>query len=305
MNSAQTSKIFNIALIGLDTSHSVEFTRALQGDTPPEARVPGMRVTGALRFASPFQSEEGQDGRQKLLESWGVAVSRNIEEALKGAQAIFLEINDPALHLEYFKKVVGMGLPIFIDKPLAATPAEGRLIADLAATHQASVWSSSSLRYLPGLTRVAGEIPMGERKLANVYGPLGKAPAGSSVVWYGVHGMEMLHTLMGPGAKSVRAAPVESGLVVTVDFGGGRRGVVELNHGLYQYGGRLHGDKVVKSFAHEGEHLYSYLLKEIGAWLAGGPLPVPLSHSQEVLALLAASEKSAARDGSLVTLAEG
>ena len=66
--------------------------------------------------------------------------------------------------------------------------------------------------------------------MAHAYGPLGLAPAGSSLVWYGVHTFEMINRLMGAGAESVFAREDKNGIVTTVKYSGDRRGLAELQH---------------------------------------------------------------------------
>ena len=115
-------QIIKTAVVGMDTSHAVEFPKFIQDPAlPAENQVKGMQVTRALRFETPFQNRDGLDKRQAYLESIGVTVTEDFDEAVADCDAIFIEINDPALHLEYFKKCAVLGKPIFLDKPFAAT----------------------------------------------------------------------------------------------------------------------------------------------------------------------------------------
>jgi predicted dehydrogenase len=281
-----------LALIGLDTSHSIEFTKLIQGDAPAGQKIDGLRVLSCLRFPTPFQNEEGLDGREKQLTSWGVHVTRDLNEAVKGVDGLLLEINDPAFHLPYFEKVAALGKPIFLDKPVAANMAEAKAIEALAKKHGVAVWSSSSLRFLASLQNLLVEIPAADRKYANVYGPLGKAPAGSSVMWYGVHTVEMLVAIMGTGAQAVSAYESASGVTATVAYGDGRRGVVELTHNLWMYGGRVITGKIAKTFTNENEPLYFNLLSRIRDFMKDGVIPVPFGESMEVQAILCAIDAS-------------
>jgi predicted dehydrogenase len=127
-----------------------------------------------------------------------------------------------------------------------------------------------------------------------MFGPLGKAPAGSSVVWYGVHAFEMLERAMGPGAKSVRALGDEGGAVAVVDYGGVRRGVVELTAGPYVYGGALREQREGTAFVVDMSRAYSALLERIARFFQGGPEPVARAETLEVSALLEAADRSLA-----------
>ncbi len=277
-----------IAMIGLDTSHTVAFTKLIQ--KPGESIVDGMRVTKAFRFPSAFQSEEGQDARQAELESLGVSMAPTLDEAMTEVDALFLEINDPALHLEYFEKVVSCGKPVFVDKPLAATLVEGRRIQELARRHDLPVWSSSSLRFIPALARAQAAIPQPGR--VHTFGPLGKAAAGSDLVWYGVHAVEMLVTAMGTGAAAVRAFEEPGGILLRIGYVDGRSGLVECLRGVGSYGGRLQTKNQIAFFDSGSGSPYVALMGALRAFVLDGKVPVPLAEALEVLAILEAGGKS-------------
>ena len=122
-----------VALIGLDTSHAVEFPRWMQDPAVPAAlRVRDLCATRCLRFETPFQNRKGLDERQAYLERIGVMVTEEFDAAVADCDALMIEINDPARHLEYFEKCAGLGLPIFLDKPFADTPENARRIMRIA-----------------------------------------------------------------------------------------------------------------------------------------------------------------------------
>ena len=72
-----------LSIIGLDSSHTPEFTERLQSpDCPADQKVNGARVGRCLRFSTPFQDEAGLDKRQALLEAWGVEVTVDFDAAV-------------------------------------------------------------------------------------------------------------------------------------------------------------------------------------------------------------------------------
>lgn len=280
-----------VALIGLDTSHSIEFTRRMQApDCPEDQRVQGMEAITCLRFETPFQDKDGLDKRQAQLEEWGVKVTEDFDEAIDGCDAIMLEINDPAYHLEYFKKVADLKRPIFLDKPLADTIENGREIARIAREKNLRVFSSSSLRYIPNLDQALAEVP--EPMYAAMYGPVGVAPSGSSIVWYGVHAFEMLERVMGIGAKSVFARTDEAGVVAVVDYPEARRGMVELTTGVYAYGGLVRDKKKAFPFVADTKRLYTVELEHVVEFFRGAPASASMEDALEVMAMLDAAEES-------------
>jgi len=280
-----------VALIGLDTSHTIEFTRRMQApDCPADQKVAGLRAVAAMRFPSAFQTEEGQDNRQKTLEGWGVKVTRDFDEAVAGADAVLLEINDPALHLEYFQRAAALGKPLFLDKPLADTLTNGRKICDLARAKGVKVFSTSSLRYVPQLAKACSEMP--QPLFTHIFGPLGKAASGSSIVWYGVHSFEMLERAMGRGAVRVFVKPDAAGVTAIVSYSDGRRGVVELPEGAWVYGGCLRTKEKAVPFVADASRLYSDLLGQIARFFLTGETQVTLDDTLEVMAMLDAARRS-------------
>ncbi len=281
-----------IALIGLDSSHPVEFVRLMQApDRPNGQRVGGMRAVSCMRFQTPFQDETGLDERQKQLEAWGVRVTSDFDQAVGEADAVMVEINDPSYHLEYFTRCVALGKRVFLDKPLADTIANGRKIADLAAARGVEYFSASSLRFMPELTTARASVP--EAIACSVFGPLGEAQAGSSIVWYGVHAFEMLQVLMGRGARSVRTAKDELGAVVHVTYEGGRRGLVELTVGAYHYGGVVRTSKAAHNFVVDMSTAYKHLLVHVERFFRTGEPPVETKDTLEIMAMLDAAQRSA------------
>jgi predicted dehydrogenase len=283
--------IVKVALIGLDTSHTIEFARRMAApDCPADQRVGGLQPVSCLRFPTPFQGEGGLDDRQKVLEGWGIRVTTSLDEAVEGCDALMIEINDPARHLEYFTACASLGKMIFLDKPLADTIANGRRIFELAKARGVRVFSTSSLRLAPALGAACSQMP--RPLFTHAYGPFGQAPAGSSLVWYGVHTFEMLERAMGPGAQSVLAKADGAGVTALVQYPENRRGVVELADGAWVYGGCLRDRQRAVPFVSDPSRIYSDLLEQVAQFFRTGVAPVEPEDTLEVMAMLDAAQRS-------------
>ena len=289
-----------IAIIGLDTSHAINFPQRMQSpDIPAEQKVDGMRTVTCMKFMTPFTTEEVLAERTGQLESWGVKVTESFDEAVADCDAILLEVNDPSYHLDYFTKCAELGKPIFLDKPMADTIENAQRIVDIAKAKNVRYFTSSSLRFVAELENACEKA--GTVEMASIYGPLGKALAGSSIVWYGVHSFEMLERAMGIGASKVTAVKDAKGVVVTVEYADGRRGVVELSEGDWRYGGCLRSVRETEPYLVNMDNAYSGLLRQVVAFLKEGTQPVAIEDSLEIMKLLDASERSF-QSGSPVTL---
>lgn len=290
--------MIRVAIIGLDTSHSTQFPQRMQApDCPKNQRVPGMQTISCLRFETPYQDKAGLDKRQKQLEEWGVKVTENFEEAIQRCDAIMLEINDGSRHLEYFEKVAALGKPVFLDKPLAMTLADGRAIIDLARKNNTRVWSGSSIPFCPPLAKVLRKA--GAIKRAHAYGALGEAPSGDSLVWYGVHTFETLQRIMGRGAVKVRAFSTDYSIVAAVEYKDGREGLVESTRKVWAYGGTVWGsvnDQISAiPFVLDSKRAYRDMLRHVKAFFQGGQPPVDMETTFEGLAMMCAARESITR----------
>ena len=161
----------------------------------------------------------------------------------------------------------------------------------IAKENNIRYFTASSLRFdidiVEGLEGVENVVS------AKVWGPVGNAPAGSSIVWYGVHAFEILNRVMGSGATAISGSADLNGYVFHVIYADGRRGIVELSTNCWKYGA------VYRTADHESDIVqvtgrvpfYRMLLKEIVKFF-NGEQPVALEDSVEIMAMLAAAEAS-------------
>jgi len=284
-------KEVKVAVIGLDTSHTIQFIKRMQDPGCEDKwKVDGLRAISCMRFETPFQNRQGLDERQKQIEGWGVKVTEDFEEAIQGCDAIMLEINDPAYHLEYFSRCAGLGKPVFLDKPMADDIRSGLKIYETAKKNNTRVFSSSSLRFVTELEEAVKTVD--DPQYASMFGPLGIAPAGSSIVWYGVHAFEMLQKAMGRGAISTLAVKDDAGVTVVIEYPDKRRGVVELTEGAYVYGGSIRSSRDAAAFIVDMSMAYTLQLREVADFFRGGEAPLTIEDTLEVMDLLDSAERS-------------
>lgn len=284
-------KKIKVAIIGLDSSHSIQFAKRAQAPECEEAqKVDGLEIISCMRFETPFQDKKGLDERTAQLEKWGVKVYEDFDKAVEGAEALLLEVNDPALHVEYFEKAAKLGLPLFLDKPLADNMENGLEIASIAKKYNVRMFSASSLRFIKNIEEIIDGFE--DVQCASVFGPLGIAFAGESVVWYGVHAFEMLQRMMGRGALEVSVVKDDKGVVAVIKYKDGRRGVVELAEGAFVYGGSMRSNSDKAVFVADMTFAYKGLLEKIVDFFNGSSVPVEFEDTLEIMNMLDATVKS-------------
>ena len=117
-------------------------------------------------------------------------------------------------HLEQAKPVLAARKPLFIDKPIAGSLRDAVEIFRLAKEQGTPVFSSSSLRFATN-TQAVRNGSVGKVLFAETYGPCELEPHHPDLFWYGIHGVETLFTIMGPGCKTVSRAHTKGVDVVT------------------------------------------------------------------------------------------
>ncbi len=288
-----------IGLVDFDTSHVVQFTKRLNhlgidedqwvdGGTvvmgyPGESRVSPERIPG-------FTEE---------LKEMGVQIVDSPVDMIGHVDAVFIESNEGNLHLDHAKPFLEAGLPLFIDKPYAATTAQARAIADLAARHGVPIFSASSLRYTETVIEVQASLAdEGGAVGAFVHSPGSEHYANPGLLNYGIHGAEVLFSLMGPGCQEVWAVRTDGADHVTGLWDGGRLGTVRaIRSGSAGYGLTVYSDKSTVTTSIDASNNYRNLLREIMKMLETGTPPLAIEETIEIISFIEAAYRSSQNGG--------
>lgn len=301
--SEEAREPLRVAMIGLDTSHSTAFAKLLN-DPQAAGHIPGCRVVTAYPYGSRSipSSYERIEGYTEQIRKLGIEVSASLEEALDGVDAVLLETNDGQLHLEQAAVIFGYGKPVFIDKPLAADLADCLAIARLAEHHQVPFFTASSLRFSSSPQALRGG-QIGAITGCDTYSPAAREPSHSDLFWYGIHGCELLITIMGRGCVEVTCTHTEDFDLVTAVWNDGRIGTFRgLRSGATGFGGTAFGTNQITTIGpYEG---YAPLLVGIVDFFHSGEPPVEWQETLELYALMDAARLSRERGGVKVSLQE-
>ncbi|MCD2421701.1 Gfo/Idh/MocA family oxidoreductase [Niabella pedocola] len=290
-----------IGIIGLDTSHAVAFVKSLNGNNPDPAFM-GYRVVAAYpRGSNDIPSSVDRiPGFTAEVQKYGVDITPSIAALLSKVDAVCLETNDGRLHLEQALPVLKAGKPLFIDKPITASLKDAVAIFKAAAQYKVPVFSSSSLRYITGMDAILNG-SYGKVIGAQTYSPAPLEKTHPDLFWYGIHGVEMLFTAMGPGCRSVIRLHTPDADVVAGIWNDGRIGSFRgTRSGQSEYGGTIFTEKkTVTLGSFKG---YDPLLKEIIRFFETGKAPVAANETLDILAFMEAADESKKRNGLPVTL---
>jgi len=237
------------------------------------------------------------------LEKQGIKLYPTIESMLPEVDGVLLESVDGRPHLEQAKPVIAAGKPLYIDKPMAVSLADVLEIFRLAKEKNVPVFSASSLRFSSGYQKMRNEQPLGKILGADTRSPCHLNDKHPDIFWYGIHGVEMLFTLMGSGCQTVQRTHTDGTEFVVGVWDRGRIGTFrgmragKPDYSVFVFGEKGNGD----GGGYEG---YKPLVAEICKFFQSGKPPFDPQETIEIIAFMEAADASKRLGGMPVSIAE-
>lgn len=296
-----------LGIVGLDTSHVTTFAEHFNRPEGKPRELAGMRIDAAFPAGNPDfpLSIDRLERFTNEVRRLGVHVVASFDDLLARVDGVLLESVDGRQHLDQARAIFAARKPVFIDKPLAASLDDALAIAALGRRHGVPWFTASSSRFTPGYPAMRHDPDVGDILGCDVYSQSRAAPGHPDLFWYGVHGVDLLYSLMGTGCRSVTAIQTPLTEQVTGRWDGGRVGTYR--------GIREHTSKTglgASVFGTKGtarcDTYYDYpaLVLAIARFFRTRRSPVPEAEMIEVFSFLAAAEASKARGGRPVSLDE-
>ncbi|MFF1817914.1 Gfo/Idh/MocA family oxidoreductase [Kribbella sp. NPDC058245] len=187
-----------IALVGTENSHATHIIHHLNEDPSSDARI--VALVGA-----------DDEHNQQLLAAGGITqLVPTSTELIGSVDALIVTNRDGALHREHAVPFLDAGIPVWVDKPLAASTADARAILAAANRTSTPVTSYSAVRWVADADILAqGTQTVGDLQAITVTGPADPASEYSGIFFYGIHAADLAQ----------RLAPGEPGPVSTEQVG--------------------------------------------------------------------------------------
>lgn len=314
----EAGKPLRVGVIGMDNYQCVEFAQFMNN---PQAagEFAGLRVVAGYPGGSPDLAES-RDGLPKWIEQiqrFGVKIVDTIPEVLKQVDAVLVMSMDGRAHLTLARPALEAGKPVYIGRPLAASLEDAVRIFRLAEQKKVPVFSCSQHRFSPGFYDMRSHPEVGKVLGCEVHGGCPLDPTHPDLFWHGIHGVETLYTIMGPGCESVTRVKTPVSEFVTGTWKDGRVGAYRgIHQGAVTYqalvygtegivpSGKYGGYAPVKGVYPEGSYAgYEPLARRIAAFFKTGKPPVAPEETLELFAFMEAAHESHRRGGSPVALA--
>lgn len=315
---SRAAEPIKVGIIGLDNYQAVAFTQLFHDPkAPPE--LAGLKVVAAFPAGSPDVAESVRELPKwsKDILTYGVEIVASPDEVLKRSDAILVMSLDGRAHLEQLKPVLKSGKPVYVGRPLAASLADAVEIFRLAKEGKTPIFSCSQHRFSPGFIGMRNHEDVGEVLGADVYGGCPREPHHPDLFWHGVHGVETLYTIMGPGCVSVTRAATDLADVVTGTWKDGRIGTYRgIRVGPPKYSATVFGKKGVSTAGIYGHGIpvkgvvptndrymgYEATAREIAKFFKTKVPPVSAEETTELFAFMEAAEESKRQGGAPVKL---
>ena len=292
-----------VGIIGRDTSHVIAFTKLIN-DPEATGDVAKLSVVAAWPGGTDIPASKNRVAKfTEQLRGMGVEITDSIPDLLALVDVVLLESVDGRSHLEQVRPVLEAGKPVFIDKPLAGTLADAMAIRDLAMRHGVPWFSCSALRFSPSMRAFReGRASVGKVIGCDAWSPCPLEPTHPDLFWYGVHGVEALFTIMGPGCERVTRVRTGGTDLVVGTWKDGRIGTFRgIRDGKRDYGATVFGTKgISRDSRYEG---YGQLVQAIARFFHTGRPPISADETIELFAFMEAADESRRRDGATVSIA--
>ncbi len=181
--------MIRIGVVNIDVSH-------------PKAWATIMTEDDRARYTAVYNDGfRNDDEVEAFMRSFGVETRyQSVEEMAQNVDVVFVQACNWDKHLDYARRVLDAGKPVFIDKPIVGSVADCRKLERLSDEGH-TIIGSSSARYAREIEEfLAG--PESERgTIMHVYGT-----SGVDEFNYGIHIVEAIGGLLGAGAVETRYA---------------------------------------------------------------------------------------------------
>ena len=290
-------KTIRFGIVGLE-GHGPVFAEHVNGEG---ADVEGARVTAAVIVPSTlFPPDVLAAGEQKARDL-GIEIVDEPEALADKVDAILVLHDNGSRHLEDVRRLAPLGKPLFIDKPLEVSAAKAADLVRLCAGNGCPVFSASSLRFSVEIQEALDNEGDGPIASAVTWSPFSRRPEIPGWFYYGVHAVEPLYTLMGPGCREVRCVRNDEGAVAVGVWQDGRLGVARaVNTQDHGYGFTVWRERSTRAAVIDTSRIYPELLKRIRSFAATGVAPVDPAESVEAMAFMQAANESMDRDAAPV-----
>lgn len=193
---SRATKTIRVGMVELDTTHSDTFARVLKN-------IPGMELSAVINRGAVY----GAERTEQFVKDFSVPhVCETVEEMLEYVDCGLVVGVNWENHVSDAEPFIVAGKPVFIDKPVIGRECDARYLMSLASKYQTPIYGGSTVRYSANLPEYKQKVEKRKDRVSfTVYGVVNSHSHYDmlDLMYYGIHGAELMEEVMGPGALSV------------------------------------------------------------------------------------------------------
>ncbi|MDD3840540.1 MAG: Gfo/Idh/MocA family oxidoreductase [Clostridia bacterium] len=308
-------KEMNIAMLGMvdGNGHPYSWSAMFNGFDPEEmkkcpfpvipqylAKEPkeNLRIDGAK--ITHIWTDNPEDAKKVSKASLIPNVVERPEDVIGEVDAVIIATDIGYEHVDRCRPFVEAGLPIFVDKPMVDNEKDLKIFTKWVE-QGAHIMSSSSMRYTKEF------IPFKES--INNLGELKYASITTCKSWerYGIHALEAVYPIMGPGFVSARNTGTKDKDIVHFKHSSGADLTVVAIYDMFGGFGLLQlcgSAESVQTRTSDSFYSFKKQLDVFVEYLKTGVRPYPFSETQELMKMIIAGIMSREQGGREVKLSE-
>ncbi|MGW7680477.1 Gfo/Idh/MocA family protein [Kribbella sp. NPDC054772] len=191
-----------VALVGTENSHADHIIDHLNVDP----------IADTARIVALVGADDERN--RKLAAAGGITkLAPTSAELIGSVDALIVTNRDGAQHREHAVPFLDAGIPVWVDKPLAAGTADARAILEAAQRSGTPVTSYSAVRWVADAD-VLASAEVGEIQTVTVTGPADPDSEYSGIFFYGIHAADLAQRLAPGEPGPVEVSRVGSTVVV-------------------------------------------------------------------------------------------
>lgn len=260
---------------------------------PAQVRIPGARVTH-------IWTDDPADAPKVAAASVIPNIVSTAEDVLGQVDAAIIATDDGDDHIRRVKPFIEAGLPVFVDKPMATNVADLR---QFIRWHEAgaTILSTSGMRYSPEMQLSAAQ--------RETLGDLRWITSFTCKTWerYGIHALEAVEPMIGPGFLTVQAHSDAGGDVMHLTHRSGVRMTIGAIHDAYGSFGAAHVYGTKGQLPLKSADTYSAFRAQLVAFidlLRTGKRPLPFEETVELMAVIIAGRRSREQGDACISVAD-
>lgn len=264
------------------------------GKQPLESvRMHGARVTH-------IWTDNPEDAPRVAAASKIANVVATPEEVIGKVDAVIIATDDGTDHVRRAAPFVEAGLPVFVDKPLAITLPDLKQFIRWQKEGK-KLLSTSGMRYMPEMKQI--------RERRDEIGEYRWITSFTCKTWerYGIHALECLYPLLGPGFISVQTNHQEGSDIVHLTHKGGAQITIAAINDAYGSFGAVHVYGTKGQMSLTLKDTYTAFRAQLVAFiemLRLGRTPFPFEQTVELMSIIIAGIRSREQSGRVVKLEE-